>query len=69
MFKSKKEIKKFSVNNKELKCHMCDNNTFWLKKSLMNTWFFTVMNFDWANREADNYICSECGYVHTFFSK
>jgi hypothetical protein len=33
----------------------------------MNTSGMTYMGMDWLNEEAENFICSKCGYVQWFF--
>lgn len=32
----------------------------------MNTKGMTFFKLDWANKEAENYICDSCGYVYWF---
>ena len=36
------------------------------RNSLLNTRAATFFNFDWANDEATNYICAQCGYIFWF---
>ncbi|QBA65024.1 hypothetical protein [Muriicola soli] len=54
------------IKGRKLKCTICENDTFWMRKTLMNTKGMTFFKLDWANREAENYICDSCGYVHWF---
>jgi len=46
------------IDGKEKKCLMCSNNKFEKQKSKMIDLYF--------KRDVMNYICSNCGYVHTF---
>ncbi|MBT8283625.1 MAG: hypothetical protein KJO86_07830 [Muriicola sp.] len=56
------------IKGRKLKCTICENDTFWMRKTLMNTKGMTFFKLDWANREAENYICDSCGYVHWFLT-
>ncbi|HPR62965.1 MAG TPA: hypothetical protein PK014_01990 [Thermoanaerobaculia bacterium] len=56
-----------SIDGKDLVCPFCGNDTFWARQTLMNTRGLTFAGLEWANREADNYICNRCGYVYWFF--
>lgn len=67
--KPSKEAIQYQLDGKDLKCIMCGHDKFWTRKTLMNTKFFTFWELDWANREADNYVCGRCGYVHWFLKK
>ena len=62
----KKEIKRRIVKGIPLECPVCNNDSFWERKTLMNTPGMTFAGLDWANKKAQNYICSECGYVYWF---
>jgi hypothetical protein len=63
------EIKKVKVKGKNLVCPVCSNDEFWRRTTLMNTSGMTFMGWDWLNREGENFICSNCGYVFWFFDK
>jgi predicted RNA-binding Zn-ribbon protein involved in translation (DUF1610 family) len=64
---AKKEIKTYEIDGHKLICPICKNETFWYKKTLMNTKSASLLGYDWTNKNADNYICSNCGYVYWFF--
>lgn len=49
-----------------LECPICKNKYFTERRTLMNTAGASFLGFDWANKEAQNYICSDCGYVMWF---
>ncbi len=52
-----------------LKCPVCGEIRFHERNSLLNTRLATFFNFDWANKEARNYICATCGYVFWFLTE
>lgn len=61
------EIREVKVCGNKLICPVCKNEKFWNRTTLMNTSGMTAMGMDWLNKEADNYICTKCGYVFWFF--
>ena len=68
--KKSKEVKEHIVfKGKKLECTICGNTKFWTRKTLMNTTGMSFFNLDWANRNATNYVCDLCGYVHWFLEK
>jgi hypothetical protein len=54
------------IGGNKLQCPICQNQHFWKRKTLMNTPGMTFWGLDWANRQADNYVCDHCGYVLWF---
>ena len=58
--------KKIRVNGKQLTCPICDGDHFRERKTLLNSRGATFFNFDWANEDAINYICADCGYILWF---
>jgi predicted nucleic-acid-binding Zn-ribbon protein len=54
---------------KPLACIVCGNTTFHERNSLLNTRLATLLNFDWANAQAVNYICNRCGYIFWFWAE
>lgn len=62
----KPPAKQYQINGHTLVCPVCKNNTFWTRKTLMNTKGMTFFKVEWANKEADNYVCDNCGYVSWF---
>jgi predicted nucleic-acid-binding Zn-ribbon protein len=58
-----------TAGGKTLTCVVCGNNAFHERNSLLNTRFATLMNLDWANAQAINYICTRCGYIHWFWAE
>ena len=51
---------------KQLTCTVCGGTHFHERNSLLNTRAATFFRFDWANKEATNYICAQCGYIFWF---
>lgn len=64
-----RDDKEYEVNGYKITCLVCGNNRFWFRKTLMNTRGATFLGFDWANREAGNYVCGRCGYVMWFLER
>jgi predicted nucleic-acid-binding Zn-ribbon protein len=54
------------IGEGKLTCTVCGNQQFHERNSLLNTRAATFFNFDWANKEATNYICAQCGYIFWF---
>jgi hypothetical protein len=50
----------------ELNCTVCGHDRFWRRQTLMNTPGLTFFGVEWANRQADNYVCDKCGHVLWF---
>ncbi len=54
------------VGGWDLECPICGHREFWKRKTLMNTPGLTFFGVEWANRQADNYVCDACGHVLWF---
>ena len=63
------QAKRISVKGEKLECYHCHHDKFWERETLMNTKKMTFFKLDWANKQARNYICNNCGYVHWFMNK
>ena len=61
-----KRVAEYEVAATKLVCPICGSKSFWTRKSLLNTFWATFFKWDWANREATNYICNNCSYVMWF---
>ena len=57
------------IKGKKLECQHCNHDKFWERETLMNTKKMTFFKLDWANKQAQNYICNNCGCVHWFMNK
>ena len=56
------------VGDAKLACGVCGCQQFHERNSLLNTRVATFFKFDWANKEATNYICVQCGYIFWFMT-
>lgn len=54
------------INGHELVCPVCGGKLFYQRETQMNTAGMTFWGLDWANTNALNYYCSECGYIFWF---
>jgi predicted nucleic-acid-binding Zn-ribbon protein len=67
MYRIKKsDPQNVEIKGHELRCPICNNTSFWTKEAQLNTAVATFFNFDWANKSATCFICSECTYISWF---
>lgn len=57
------------IAGKQLSCPHCGHDQFWRRSTLMNTRGLSFFGLEWANKEAENYVCDRCGYVFWFMQK
>jgi predicted nucleic-acid-binding Zn-ribbon protein len=57
------------VGARKLTCTVCGHQQFHERNSLLNTRAATFFKVDWANKEATNYICAQCGYIFWFLDR
>jgi predicted nucleic-acid-binding Zn-ribbon protein len=70
LFKRKpKEPQPVTVKGIQLKCPVCSNDRFHSKRVMLNTTMLTFLDLDWANREAQCFICSDCTHISWFYGK
>lgn len=62
----KSDPQSVEIKGHELRCPVCNNTFFWTKRAQLNTAVATFFNFDWANRSATCFICSECTHISWF---
>lgn len=67
LFNNKGAAEKVTVAGKELICPICGHNQFFSRDTQLNTTMMTFFDLDWANANATNYICDNCGYMFWFF--
>ncbi|KAF0193501.1 MAG: hypothetical protein FD169_2468 [Bacillota bacterium] len=58
--------KPVSIKGIDLVCPVCGGKDFYQRQTLLNTAGATFLGFDWANANADNYVCSHCFYMFWF---
>ncbi len=51
----------------KLVCMVCKHDRFWSRRSMLNTRVKTFFKLDWADKQADNYVCEKCGYIFWFY--
>ncbi|MGL5255452.1 MAG: hypothetical protein ACRC76_00330 [Proteocatella sp.] len=66
---SEKKVSEREIKGNKLECPICKGKLFWDRTTLMNTAEASFFGFDWANKQAQNYICDNCGYVMWFMDK
>jgi len=65
----KQILDNIEIKGNKLICPICKGHNFWNRQTLMNTRGATFLGFDWANKEAVNFVCDNCGYVFWFLEK
>ena len=66
---AKHEAAECRVQGHPLKCPVCGSGKFWTRRTLMNTPGMTFLGVEWANKQADNYVCNRCGHILWFFKE
>jgi hypothetical protein len=66
---SKPEPLTVAVKGHELICPVCGNKYFWTRRPLLNTSLSTFFNFDWADRRATCFVCSDCTHISWFLGQ
>ena len=64
--KGKRVSKEVVIEGNKLSCPVCHHDQFWRRTTLLNTRGLTFMDWDWANKNAQNYVCSKCGFMYWF---
>ncbi len=64
--KEKREASEVVIQGNKLTCPVCRYDQFWSRKTLLNTRGLTFLDWDWTNKNAQNYVCSMCGYIYWF---
>jgi len=54
------------INAHKLVCPICGHDQFWKRQTLLNTPGMTFFGIEWANKQADNYVCNSCGHILWF---
>jgi hypothetical protein len=55
-----------TVMGRNVACPMCGRDRFSQRTSLLNTAGAKLCGLGWANKEAYNYICTQCGCILWF---
>lgn len=64
---NKKQVNKVTINNKPLKCVICEHDTFGQSKVHLNKASSTFFGLDWLDQSGICFICNNCGYIHWFY--
>jgi uncharacterized protein (DUF983 family) len=64
---ARREAAVCQVQGHPLKCPVCGYGKFWTRRTLMNTPGMTFLGVEWANKQADNYVCNRCSHILWFF--
>ncbi len=62
----KKDPQFVEVKGHQLSCPVCSSKLFWSRKAQLNTATASFFGFDWANRSATCYVCSDCTHILWF---
>jgi hypothetical protein len=60
------EVINVEIKGSRLVCPICKCDRFRERSTLLNTRGLTFFGFDWANENAQNYICISCGHIFWF---
>ena len=55
-----------TVHGIQLKCTICQHDSFWGRELALSTPFFSFLNLEDWSRTAHCAVCERCGYVHMF---
>jgi predicted nucleic-acid-binding Zn-ribbon protein len=56
----------FAAGGRKIRCPHCESEGFFAKRVLLNTYGMTLLNLDWANKEATTLTCDRCGMIQWF---
>jgi len=54
------------VAGKNLACSHCGGQSFARRRVMLNTGIMTLPELDWLDRQADVFVCSNCGRLEWF---
>ena len=58
-----------TIANVKLKCHHCRQDRFTWREGLLDTKTMTFIGLEYFNKTSDQFVCTRCGFIHTFFVK
>jgi len=56
----------FAAGGKTVRCPHCGSDRFHAGRVLLNTFGMTLLNLDWANKEATTLTCDRCRMIQWF---
>ena len=60
------EPKQYAIDDKQLICMFCRNDTFTTRREQLHSPGRTFFNLEWTDKTATCFVCSSCGYLHWF---
>jgi predicted nucleic-acid-binding Zn-ribbon protein len=63
---SAEEPTKYEIDNKQLICMFCKNETFHVRKEQLHSPTQSFFDVEWMGSTATCLVCSSCGYLHWF---
>ena len=66
LFRKSREAHPVEIKGQQLTCPVCGNKHFWQRKAQLNSAVASFFDFDWLNKSASCFICSECTYIYWF---
>jgi hypothetical protein len=63
---AREEVGPRTIAGRPLHCPVCGHGQFWKRWTLMNTPGLTFFGVEWANKQAENFVCASCGHVLWF---
>ena len=54
---------RYLVAGRPMTCRECTHDTFYTRRTLLNTRGLTFLGWDVLNKDAANYICARCGHL------
>lgn len=59
----------YEIADSTLVCSHCGHTDFALESVLLNTRGMSFIGLDWANEDANAYICKNCGHIEWFVQR
>jgi hypothetical protein len=56
----------YAAGGRKVRCPHCDSDRFVARRVLLNTYGMTLLNLDWANKEATTLTCDHCKMIQWF---
>ncbi|MBL4586854.1 MAG: hypothetical protein JKX84_07360 [Flavobacteriales bacterium] len=63
---AEKTVKQYEVDGNKLQCSICNGDTFYPKKTILGSVWFTLFRLQSQDKTVQNFACSSCGYMISF---
>ncbi len=57
----------YQVYGHPVKCSHCGNDAFYTYQTVLESRTEAFLNIAWLNEPTDNFICSRCGHIESFY--